>query len=323
MGIPFTQPKLTQADIATYERDGVVHLKSVITSSEVQALRNAVGQQIANKENSKSAYDFEDMQRQAFSSEPQDFDFGTSERFDIELLKFIVETDPEARPVRDKLSDDDDQSGSFFHDAAGWRHYPEIETVACHSALPKIATDLLRTEYLHFWEDTTFVKAPKTPQRTVFHQDWSYFQIDGDKCCIVWIPLDSVDVENGRMEYIAGSHRTGNIYAPNIFFAQSASPVSPYEKLPDIEGHREDYSIIGFDCEPGDVIIHHVKTIHGSGGNLSEDRMRRALSFRYCGDDIRYFDKPGAIEQQYLKGSLQNGDLLNTEDYPLVWPAKK
>lgn len=311
---------LNKSDLSKYERDGVVHLKSIITPDEIAALRCAVESQIANKEFSKSAYDFEEMQRQAFSSENQELDFGTSERFDIELLKFIVETDPEARPLRDSLPVESDNSGSFFHDAAGWRHYPKIRDVALNSVLPEIATQLLRTKYTHFWEDTTFVKAPQTPQRTVFHQDWSYFQIEGDKCCIIWIPLDSVDSENGRMEYISGSHKTGNIYAPNIFFAQSASPVSPYEKLPDIEGHRDDYDIIGFDCEPGDVIIHHVKTIHGSGGNLSTNRMRRALSFRYCGDDIRYFDKPGAIEQQYLIGKLQNGDLLNTEDYPLVWP---
>lgn len=320
MGIPFTTPKLTQTDLEQYERDGVVHLKSVLTDNEVATLRGAVAKQIKNKDISKSAYDFEDMQRQAFSTETKDLDFGTSERFDIELLKFIVDTDPDARPMRDELVGSEETIGSFFHDAAGWRHYPEIKDVACQSALPEVATQLMRTEYTHFWEDTTFVKAPQTPQRTVFHQDWSYFQIEGDKCCIIWIPLDPVDKENGRMEYVVGSHKTGNIYAPNIFFAQSASPVSPYEKLPDIEGNRNQYDIIGFDCEPGDVIIHHVKTIHGSGGNLSNDRMRRALSFRYCGDDIRYFDKPGAIEQQYLTGQLNNGDLLNTEDYPLVWP---
>ena len=174
------------------------------------------------------------------------------------------------------------------------------------------------TAYTHFWEDTTFVKAPMTPQRTVFHRDWSYFQIDGEKCCIMWIPLDPVDAENGRMEYIRGSHLWGRIYAPSIFFAQSASPVSPYDKLPDIEGNRDDYDIVGFDCEPGDVIVHHVMTVHRSGGNLSRDRGRAAMSFQYRGDDIRYFDKPGAIEEQYLQRQLENGDRLHGPDYPLV-----
>lgn len=303
-----------------YQRDGVAHIKGVITPAEIEKLRGSVAAQMASAATSKSSYDFEAMQRQAFSGETSDLNVGQSERFDMELLRFIVETDPDARPLRDTLPDGLSATGSFFHDAAGWRFYQAIRDVAFHSLLPRLATELLQTEFTHFWEDTTFVKSPLTPQRTVFHQDWSYFQIEGEKCCIVWIPLDPVDAENGRMEYIRGSHLWNQTYAPSIFFAQSASPVSPYEKLPDIEGHRNDYDIIGFDCEPGDVIIHHVMTVHGSGGNLSPTRGRRAMSFRYCGDDIRYFDKPGAIEQQYTTGNPKNGDRLDVDDYPLVWP---
>ena len=304
----------------TYQRDCVVHLKGILTEAEVNKLRNAVSAQMREATTSKSSYDFEAMQEQAFSGDDQALDVGVSERFDIELLRFIVETDPEARPLRDDLPEGMTASGSFFHDAAGWRFHEDIRDVAFYSSLPEMASRLMQTDFTHFWEDTTFVKAPLTPQRTVFHQDWSYFQIQGEKCCIVWIPLDPADAENGRMEYVRGSHLWGQVYAPSIFFAQSASPVSPYEKLPDIEGHRSDYDIIGFDCEPGDVIVHHVMTVHGSGGNVSRDRGRRAMSFRYCGDDIRYFDKPGAIEQQYMTSHYKNGDRLGIDDYPRVWP---
>ena len=320
MGLPFAKPIVTADDLETYRRDGVAHLKGILTPSEVASLRRGVELQMRNAATSKSAYDFEDLQRQAFSGEELDIDVGRSERFDIDLLKLIVDADPEARPIRDDVDGDPGETqGQFFHDAAGWRHYDEIKSVALTSRLPAVATDLMDTQYTHFWEDTTFVKAPMTPQRTVFHQDWSYFQIDGEKCCIMWIPLDPVDAENGRMEYIRGSHLWARTYAPSIFFAQSASPVSPYDKLPDIEGNRDDYDIIGFDCEPGDIIVHHVMTVHGSGGNRSRDRGRAAMSFRYCGDDIRYFDKPGAIEQQYLVEQLENGDPLHGPDYPLVF----
>lgn len=315
-----SHPRITQDDIVTYERDGVVHLKSVLNVNEIKTLRQSVEKQMLKKGCSLSCYDLEDLQRKAFSDDSMNIDLGNAERFDIELLKFIVDTDPDAKPLRDKLVGEREGEGEFFYDAAGWRHFHGIEDVACSSNLPEIATKLMKTEYTNFWEDTTFVKAPRTSQRTAFHQDWGYFQIEGEKCCIAWIPLDSVDEENGRMEYIRGSHRWGKVYAPNILFAQSTTPLSPYDKLPDIEGNREDYDIVGFNCEPGDVIIHHVKTIHGAGGNLSNDRIRRAVAIRYTGDDVRYFDKPGAVEQQYLTGELKNGDRLNSADYPLVWP---
>lgn len=310
---------IQESDVEQYEKDGVICLKGVLTPGEISLLRSGFEKQYRNRHNSLSAYDFEDMQRQAFSPQSSDFDIGNSERFDMELLKLILETDEESRPIRDELSDGDQGEGEFFHDAAGWRFYREIRDVALSSKLPEIVSELMRSNETRFWEDTSFGKAPRTPQRTVFHQDWSYFQIEGEQCCIVWIPLDKVDEENGRMEYIRGSHLGRKPYAPNILFAQSASPMSPYDKLDDIEGNREKYDIIGFNVEPGDVIIHHVMTLHGSCGNLSSDRYRRAFSFRYCGEKIRYFDKPGAIEQQYLTRKLRNGDPLSGPDYPLVW----
>lgn len=315
--------RTTDNDVLKYERDGVVCLRGLLSKVEVSALRVGFDAQYKNRHTSLSSYDFEEMQRQAFRPEVTEFDMGTSDRFDMELLKLILATDEEARPIRDELFGGDLGDGEFFHDAAGWRSYSQIRDVAFRSKLPSVVSKLMRAKETRFWEDTSFGKAPRTPQRTVFHQDWSYFQIEGDQCCIVWIPLDKVDVENGRMEYIRGSHLNQKPYAPNVLFAQSANPMSPYDKLPDIEGNRDSYDIIGFDVEPGDVIIHHVMTLHGSCGNISTDRYRRAFSFRYCGEKIRYFDKPGAIEQQYLQGHLNNGDILSGPDYPLVWSEDK
>lgn len=80
-----------------------------------------------------------------------------------------------------------------------------------------------------------------------------------------------------------------------------------------------DFDIVHFDVEPGDVIIHHVKTVHGAGGN-SSDVWRRAVSFRYCGEKVRYFDRPGSIPQVGVSHRLKNGDRLFAKDYPLVWP---
>jgi len=74
------------------------------------------------------------------------------------------------------------------------------------------------------------------------------------------------------------------------------------------------------EADPGDIIIHNVMTVHGSGGNMSRDQTRRAISFRYCGDDIRYYERSGAIPQPYISNSLPDGAPLYSEHYPLVWP---
>jgi hypothetical protein len=58
--------------------------------------------------------------------------------------------------------------------------------------------------------------------------------------------------------------------------------------LPDIEANEADYDLVYFDAEPGDVIIHHPRTVHGSRGNVSAGQRRLAASIRYCGEDVRW-----------------------------------
>ena len=304
-----------------FEKDGVVCLRGVLKPNEIEDLRAAIGDQIANRSKSATAYDFEDLQSQVWSGKDE-YETDGSDRFDLHLLSEILEIDKFKRPIRDETSLGGDQPpGMFFYETAGWRDDARISRVALESALPERCAKLLDTTYLNFWEDTTFVKTPNTAQRTSFHQDYGYFQIQGSKCVVVWVPLDKVDAQNGCMEYIRGSHLWNKSYAPNILFAQSVNPFSPFDKLEDIEANREAYDIVSFDVEPGDVIIHHVMTIHGSRGNVSRDRQRRAMSFRYCGDDITYLDRPGALEQVKLVRKLQDGDPLwwSPEDYPMAW----
>lgn len=310
---------LTQADPAAraaLERDGVVCLRGVLNPQEIERLRAAVASQMAALKHSRTGYDFEELAKQVWDPE-RVIDTGAAERFDMQAMKDIVRGDAAARPL---LEDDTSgEDGLFFYDVAAWKSDRGVREVAFDSRLPGIVADLLGARYLNFWEDTTFVKAPHTRQKTAFHQDLAYFQIEGEQCVIVWIPLDAADLESGVMQYVRGSHKWGETYAPNVFVSQTPFRTSPEKRCPDIEANPEDYDIVSFDVEPGDVIIHHVMTVHGSGGNRS-DRWRRAVSFRYCGDEVRYLDRQGAIQQVGVARDLRDGDRLFSADYPVVWP---
>lgn len=303
----------------SYERDGVVLLKGVLSKAEIENLRRAVDHQMAHADASETAYDFQKMADQ-FWKRGGRFRSGNATRFDLERLSDIVAADKAARPLYEEDVMTPPRHASFFYEAAGWRHYKEIRQVAMDSRLPELVADLLDSNYVNFWEDTTFVKTPGATLRTPFHQDYTYFQIQGDKCCIVWITLDEVDAGNGALEYVIGSHRWGRAFAPNVFVSQTPLPGSPYERLPDIEAMRDRYDIRTVSAKPGDVIIHHVMTVHGSCGNRTANRPRRGISFRYCGDDVRYHDKPGAMRQPWVCHSLKNGDPLYADAYPRVWP---
>ena len=307
---------LTDREKAEFQRDGVVCLRGVLTADEIAKLITSVDRQLGQLATSSTGYDFEDIARQVWSAKPQIESHGAT-RFDLNQLRDNVWSDADARPLLE--SDLDADEGCFFYDVAAWQHDHGVREVAFDSALPALIADLLDARYLNFWEDTTFAKGPRSRQKTAFHQDLAYFQIDGDQCVIVWIPLDPANLDNGVVEYVRGSHQWDAIYAPNVFISQTPVTGSPERRCPDIEANREQYDIVSFDVEPGDVIIHHVRTVHGAGGNMT-DRWRRAVSFRYCGDQVRYYDRPGAIPQVGVAGALETGDRLFSKDYPIVWP---
>lgn len=309
-------PLATPGQKAAFRRDGVVCLRNVLTAGEIDHLRHAVTRQMDDLRISPTGYDFEALARQVWD-EDRPIDTGAGERFDMEAMKRLVRADERARPLQEE--DLSGETGLFFYDVAAWKHDQGVREVAFDSALPAIASTLLDARYLNFWEDTTFVKAPHTRQKTAFHQDLAYFQIEGDQCLIAWIPLDPASLENGVTQYVRGSHLWGQTFAPNVFVSQTPTPSSPETRCPDIEAAPERYDIVSFDVEPGDVIIHDVRTVHGAGGNRSAS-WRRAVSFRYCGDRIRYRDRPGAIPQSGVSHDLKDGDRLFCADYPVVWP---
>jgi len=309
---------INEADRAAFARDGVVCLRNVLSADEVRALREAVTCQIDRLGTSQTGYDFEALARAVWNPEVQ-IETGAATRFDMSSLRELVASDPAARPLLERAGPS--EPGLFFYDAAGWRQDARIQDVAFHSALPEIAADLLQAKRVHFWEDTTFVKAPHTRQKTAFHQDLSYFQISGNQCLIAWIPLDPAGLWNGVTQYVRGSHMWGEVYAPNIFLSQTPFPGADGPRCPDIEADPDAFDLVAFDVMPGDVILHHVLTVHGAGGNPS-DRWRRAVSFRYCGDAVRYLERKGALPQPGGPGALADGQPLPSSIYPVVWPKR-
>ena len=299
-----------------FDRDGVLCLRNVMTETEIADLRSVVDQQVTTRHTSPTGYDFEKISKQIWERK-NTINVGAAARFDVDGLVAVIHSDEAARPLLE--NDTHTGEGCFFYDVAGWRQHAGIRRAGFDSSLPSIVSELLSSETINFWEDTTFVKAPRTRQKTAFHQDLSYFQIQGDQCVIAWIPLDPANEANGVTQYVRGSHKWGEVYAPNMFVSQTVFPGAEDPKCPDIEAAPDDYDIISFDVEPGDVIIHHVLTVHGAGGNTT-DSPRRAISFRYTGDNVRYHDKPGAMPQPGMVLKPKEGERLHTPDYPIVWP---
>jgi ectoine hydroxylase-related dioxygenase (phytanoyl-CoA dioxygenase family) len=202
-----------------------------------------------------------------------------------------------------------------------WRTNDEIALFVRDSPLPALAAAILDSDHIWFYEDSLLVKEPGTPSRTAFHSDAGYFHVSGEQVCTFWVPLDPVSEETGSVQFVRGSHRFGDDYQPNLFVTDEPIPDTAGSPVPDILGDpalRE--RLISFDLEPGDLTVHHYRTLHGAGGNASLDQRRRALSVRYCGDDTRYLTKPGVPMKPHHR-SVADGDPLGGPDCPEVWPS--
>jgi ectoine hydroxylase-related dioxygenase (phytanoyl-CoA dioxygenase family) len=211
------------------------------------------------------------------------------------------------------------QRGRFVSGVDHWRHHPEFREFACSSPLPAIAAAVLRSAQINLWEDSLLVKEPGTRERTAWHQDLAYFHVAGEQVCTVWCPLDEVTAATGAVKFAVGSHRWSEVFRPNLFVSTMTIPGATGPVVPDIDAlaERGEVEIVSFDTEPGDITIHHARTLHGAGPNTSSAVWRRAISVRYCGDDVRYYLRDGAPKKPHHE-HVADGDPLVGPECPVV-----
>ena len=219
------------------------------------------------------------------------------------------------------LTDDRTRGGRFLSGVDHWLHDDDFAAFAMRSPLPGIAGALLDASRIHLYEDSVLVKEPGTAEETAFHQDLSYFHLEGDRICTMWVPLDEVTAETGAIVYLRGSHLAGDVYRPNYFV--TAEPLAGTEGIPvpDLRPDDDHPDLVSFDIHPGDIVVHHAATLHGAGANRSSTTRRRAVSVRYCGDGVRHRLRQGAPTKPHQTAELDGTEVVDHPDIPLVWQA--
>ena len=214
--------------------------------------------------------------------------------------------------------DDHTPRGRFHSGVDHWRHDADLKAFALGSPLPQLVAELLETPVLHLYEDSVLVKEPGTREPTVFHQDRPYFSVDGDSVCTTWVPLDRVTRETGAMGYVRGSHLDPTEWRPNLFVTRDPVPGSEGVDVPDLHSDPGEADIAWIEAEPGDVIVHHARTLHGAGPNTSSSTARRAVSVRYCGEGCSYTAR--ALTPKPHHATMADGEPLRPPAFPVAWP---
>ncbi len=213
----------------------------------------------------------------------------------------------------------DDDAPAFAAGVDHWRDDETFASFALASPLGPIVARLLRSERVWLWEDSVLVKEPGSPFATRFHTDAGYFHLTGSQIATTWVPLDPASAESGMVHWVRGSHRDPADYRPNLFVTDEPIPGTEGDVVPDVFASPELADrLVTFDLEPGDLTVHHARTLHGAPPNTSGLR-RRAVSVRYCGDDARYLHRPGLPGRPGLD-EVRDGDPVGPPWCPEVWP---
>lgn len=253
----------------------------------------------------------------------------------VPLRRVVSDTD--LRRLGEAIEDDIRNPGPFYHgyeSAEGrfhgnlrlWESNDYFREICLDSDFPGIAQAFFASQKVNLLYDQLFVKEASMSQRTRWHNDQPYWPILGSQVLSIWIALDETTADNGRVEFIRGSHLWDRWFQPEVFGktkAVSAYERNPnYEDIPDIESDRDNYDIISWDLSPGDVYVFHGMTVHGAGGNTTSSRRRRGYTIRYTGDDVVYDVRKG-ISQPLLCDELRQGDPLDSDRYPVVTGSEK
>ncbi|MBN9531147.1 MAG: phytanoyl-CoA dioxygenase family protein [Alphaproteobacteria bacterium] len=241
---------------------------------------------------------------------------------EIALLEQGIEENL-AHPGADALiASRDDDPGRFFEDFCNWQRIAAYRRFLAESPVAAAAARLMRTAGpVRFYHDHLLVKESNTRQKTPWHQDQPYYNVDGTMNCSLWLPVDPVP-RDSSLEFVAGSHRQGWLM-PRSFRDNQAKwfPEGTLKELPDIEADRGAFPIIGWALEPGDAIFFHMLALHGAAGSTGR---RRVISLRFLGEDMRHAPRPWRTSPNFpgLADELPAGAALDHPLFPVVWEGR-
>jgi len=229
-------------------------------------------------------------------------------------------------PLCDEHSAAAGTAGRFHDDQFLWTRHEECKNYLFNSPVAGIAAQILHSNSVSILYDHLLVKEPGTVAPTPWHNDYSYWHISGEDICSVWLALDNVKRES-MVTYVKGSHKWKMMHKITNFSGESSDDgrydESPnQDEIPLDKIEKGEYELLGWDMEPGDVVVHHGWTLHGASGNADLATMRRGYATRWVGDDIRFDPRPGTMHFNWANNGydcgLAKGDKMECELFPVV-----
>jgi ectoine hydroxylase-related dioxygenase (phytanoyl-CoA dioxygenase family) len=131
------------------------------------------------------------------------------------------------------------------------------------------------------WNTNFFIKEARTPAFVSWHQDSTYWGLSSPDVVTAWVAFSESNAASGAMSVIPGTHRMDQI-AHRDSFDDNNLLTRGQEVAVDID----ESTAVRLDLSPGEMSLHHVRIVHGSPPNASDNR-RIGFAIRYIPTSVR------------------------------------
>ena len=165
------------------------------------------------------------------------------------------------------------------------RHRPHLLVTALdrlirNETVLDAVEDLLGPNLL-CWTSLFFTKDAHDPAYVSWHQDSTYWGLSSLEVVTAWIALSPSTVESGAMRVAPGTHKLDQISHRDAYGEHNMLTRGQI-----VEHDVDEDEAVDVVLQPGEASLHHVRLIHGSGPNNSDDR-RIGFAIRYIPTHVK------------------------------------
>ena len=131
------------------------------------------------------------------------------------------------------------------------------------------------------WTTTFFIKEARDPGFVSWHQDSTYWGLSTPDVVSAWVAFTASNATNGAMSVVPGSHKLDQLPHRDTY-----EPANMLSRGQEVEVDLDPSNAVRLDLRPGEMSLHHVRLIHGSAANDSDDR-RIGFAMRYIPTHVR------------------------------------
>ncbi|HZP98326.1 MAG TPA: phytanoyl-CoA dioxygenase family protein [Reyranella sp.] len=189
----------------------------------------------------------------------------------------------QAHGYRDRLEAYEGTAGGPI--AAAMRHKVHLlftwaNDLIRHPAILDAVEDVIGPDIL-CWSTTFFIKEANSPSFVSWHQDATYWGLSTSDVITAWVAFADAPVESGAMKFWPGSHLKNQLEHRDTFDKDNLLTRGQEIAVDVPAGAGVDVAL-----KAGEMSLHHVLLVHGSGPNTTADR-RIGFAIRYIPPHVR------------------------------------